>query len=139
MELMVGLAVTSSLSLIAVPKIQRTVDRAQVKSARTEVFNRLAMARVSAQQGGRLVVFRVSGSTIWSEASPRLIPAVGSTLDTLGPRVNLSSAYQVSVSTSLDSIIFGPSGLSTETGTIRVSRGALSDSVAVTGFGSVIR
>jgi Tfp pilus assembly protein FimT len=139
MELMVGLAVTSLLSLIAVPKIQRTVDRAQVKSARTEVFNRLAMARVSAQQGGRVVVFRVAGSTIWAEGSPRLIPAVGSTLDTLGPRVNLSSAYQVSVSTSLDSIIFDPSGLSTETGTIRLSRGALSDSVAVTGFGSVIR
>src|SRR5688500_20336735 len=47
--------------------------------------------------------------------------------------------YHVSVSTSLDSIVFDPSGLSTETGTIRVSRGALSDSVAVTGFGSVIR
>lgn len=139
MELMVGLAVTGSLGLIAVPKFQRTVDRAQVKSARSEVFNRLATARVSAQQGGRLVVFRVVGSSIWAEARPRLIPAVGSTIDTVGPMVNLSTAYQVSVSTSLDSIVFDPSGLSTETGTIRVSRGASADSVRVTGFGSVIR
>jgi Tfp pilus assembly protein FimT len=139
MELMVGLAVSGSLGLIAVPKIQRTVDRAQVKSARAEVFNRLATARVSAQQGGRVVVFRVSGSLIWATARPRLVPAVGSTRDTLGPVVNLSTAYQVVVSTTLDSIVFDPSGLSTETGTIRVSRGASSDSVAVTGFGSVIR
>jgi prepilin-type N-terminal cleavage/methylation domain-containing protein len=139
MELMVGLAVTGSLGLIAIPKIQMTVDRAQVKSARAEIFNRLATARISAQQGGRLVVFRVVGSVIWTEATPRLIPAAGSTLDTLGPRVNLASAYHVSVSTSLDSIVFDPRGLSTETGTIRVSSGVLSDSVAVTGFGSVIR
>jgi Tfp pilus assembly protein FimT len=138
-ELMVGLAMTGFLSIIAMPKIQQTVDRAWVKSARTETFNRLAAARVAAQQGGRVVVFKAQGTRIWSEARPRLIAAAGSTIDTLGSILDLSTAYQVTVYSTLDSIVFDPRGLGGQTGTVRLGRGAISDSVAIVGFGSVIR
>lgn len=139
MEMMVGLAVTSVLTLIAVPKVQLAVDRAQVKSARAEVFNRLATARVAAQQGGRVATFRVVSGRVWTIATPRLVAVVGSSQDTLGPVVDVATLYRVTMTTSVASIIFDPTGLASGTGTIRIARGAFTDSVAVTGLGSVIR
>ncbi len=139
MEMMIGLSVTSVLTLIALPKAQLAVDRAQVKSARSEVFNRLATARVASQQGGRVATFRVASGRIWTVASPRLVAVAGSTLDTLGPVVDVATVYRVAVSSSVGSIVFDPTGLATGTGTVRLARGAFSDSVAVTGLGSVIR
>ncbi len=140
MELMVGLAVTAVLTLIATPKIQLIIDRAQVKSARAAAFNRLSAARLAAQHGGRVVVFKVSPSgQIWTEAQPRLVAVFGSICDTLGPVIDLAGQYGLSVSTTVDSIVFDPRGLGTGTGTIRLIRGASTDSVSVTGLGSVVR
>ena len=65
-ELMIGLAVMGLLTLSALPRITRIVDRAQVKSARTATYNHLAAARLAAQHGGRLVVFRTAGGTVWT-------------------------------------------------------------------------
>jgi len=138
-EMMVGLGVAGALTLVAIPKVQLTIERVRVKSARTEAFNRLAAARLAAQQGGRLVVFKVSSSSIWTEGQPRLVAAAGSTRDTLGSIINLSATYHVNVYTSTDSIVFDPRGLGTGTGIIRISLGQASDSVAISGFGGVIR
>lgn len=140
LELMVGLAVTATLTLIATPKIQLIFDRAQVKSARTVAFNRLAAARLAAQQGGRLVVFKVSPSgQIWAEAQPRIVAAFGSICDTLGSVIDLPGQYGVTMSSTVDSIVFDPRGLGTGTGMIRLTRGASTDSVFVTGLGNVVR
>ena len=139
LELVVGLAVTATLTMIATPKIQQIYERAQVKSARTVAFNRLAAARLAAQQGGRVAVFRVSGTLIWTEGRPRLAALVGSISDTLGPVTDLAAQYGVGVVTTVDSIVFDPRGLGTGAGTIRLTRGATADSVLVTGLGSVVR
>ena len=136
---MVGLSVTAVLTLIATPNIQQIIDRAQVKSARTTAFNRLSAARLAAQHGGRLVVFKVSGGRIWTEAYPRLVAAFGSSRDTLGPVTDLVGQYGLNMSTTVDSIVFDPRGLGTGTGMIRLTRGASTDSVFVTGLGNVVR
>lgn len=138
-ELMIGLAVTGLLTLLALPRIQLIIDRAQVKSARTATFNHLAAARVAAQHGGRLVVFRVAGGQIWSEALPRLVAAAWSTRDTLGPVTDLAGEYGLNVFATVDSIVFDPRGMGTGTGMIRLTRGVATDSVVVTGLGSVVR
>ncbi|HZM97519.1 MAG TPA: prepilin-type N-terminal cleavage/methylation domain-containing protein [Vicinamibacterales bacterium] len=138
-ELMIGLAVMGLLTLTAMPRITRIVDRAQVKSARTAAFNHLASARLAAQHGGRLVVFRTAGGTIWSEAQPRLVALFGSTRDTLGPVTDLAGQYRLTMTATFDSIVFDPRGLGTGTGMILLTRGTSMDSVLVTGLGSVIR
>jgi len=136
---MIGLAVIGLLTLTALPRITGIADRAQVKSARTVTYNHLAGARVAAQHGGRLVVFKVAGGQVWSEAQPRLVPAGLSTWDTLGPVTDLAGQYRVNVFSTIDSIVFDPHGLGTGTGKILLSRGVAVDSVVVAGLGSVVR
>ena len=139
LELMIGLAIIGVLTLTALPAITRIGDRAQVKSARTAAVNHLSSARLAAQHGGRLVVFKVSGGRLWAEAQPRLVPAGLSTLDTVGAVTNLAVEFRVGVTSTLDSIVFDPRGYGTGTGKILVTRGAASDSVVVIGHGSVVR
>jgi len=136
---MIGLAVIGLLTLTALPRIVGIADRAQVKSARTATFNHLSAARLAAQHGGRLVVFKYAGGQIWSEAWPRLGPAGFSTWDTLGPVTDLAAQYSLTVTATFDSIVFDPRGLGTGTGMVRLTRGAFADSVVVTGLGSVVR
>jgi len=136
---MIGLAIIGLLTLTAIPSITRIGDRAQVKSARTAMFNHLAAARQAAQHGGRLVVFKVSGGRVWSEAEPRLVAAFSSTRDTVGAVTDLAREYRLSVTSTLDSVVFDPKGFGTGTGRVRLSRGAARDSVVVTGLGSVTR
>ena len=139
LELMIGLAIIGLMTLTAIPSIQRIGDRAQVKSARTAMVNHLAAARQAAQHGGRLVVFKVSGGRAWSEGEPRVVAAFGSTRDTIGAMVNLATEFQVTVTSTLDSVVFDPKGFGTGAGRVRLSRGAARDSVVVTGLGSVVR
>ena len=139
LELMIGLAIIGLMTLTAIPSISRIGDRAQVKSARTAMVNHLAAARQAAQHGGRLVVFKVSGGRVWSEGEPRLVAAFGSTRDTVGAMVNLATEFQVSVTSTLDSVVFDPRGYGTGAGRVRLARGAARDSVTVTGLGSVVR
>ena len=136
---MIGLAIIGMLTLSAIPSISRIKDRAQLKSARAVLVNHLAAARQAAQHGGRLVVFKVSGGRVWSEAEPRLVAAFSSTRDTVGSVTDLAGEYRLSVSSSLDSIVFDPKGYGTGTGRVRLSRGAETDSVVVIGLGSVVR
>ena len=139
LELMIGLAIIGVLTLSALPAITRIGDRAQVKSARTALFNHLSGARQAAQHGGRLVVFKVSGGRVWSEAEPRLVAALSSTRDTVGAVTNLAAEFRLSVSSTLDSIVFDPRGFGTGSGRVLLTRGASQDSVVVTGHGSVTR
>ena len=139
LELMIGLAIIGLLTLTAIPAITRIGDRAQVKSARTALFNHLAAARQAAQHGGRLAVFKVSGGRVWTEAEPRLVAALSSTRDTVGAVTNLVTEFRLSVSSTLDSIVFDPKGYGTGTGIVRLTRGAATDSLVVTGLGSVGR
>jgi prepilin-type N-terminal cleavage/methylation domain-containing protein len=139
LELMIGLAIIGLLTLTAIPSITRIGDRAQVKSARTAMFNHLAAARQAAQHGGRLVVFKVSGGRMWAEAEPRLVASLSSTRDTVGAVTDLVREYRLSMSSTLDSIVFDPRGYGTGTGIVRLTRGAATDSLVVTGLGSVGR
>ena len=139
LELMIGLAIIGLMTLTALPAITRIGDRAQVKSARTAMVNHLAAARQAAQHGGRLVVFKVSGGRLWSEGEPRVVAVLGSTRDTIGAMVNLATEFRVTVTSTLDSVVFDPKGFGTGAGRVRLSRGASSDSVVVTGLGSVVR
>ena len=136
---MIGLAIIALLTLTAIPSITRIGDRAQVKSARAAMFNHLAAARQAAQHGGRLVVFKVSGGRFWAEAEPRLVASLSSTRDTVGAVVDLVREYRLSMSSTLDSIVFDPRGYGTGTGIVRLTRGATTDSLVVTGHGSVGR
>ena len=138
LELMIGLAIIGLMTLTAIPSVNRIGDRAQVKSARTAMFNHLAAARQAAQHGGRLVVFKVSGGVVWSEGEPRLVAAFGSTRDTLA-MTDLTAEFRVSVTSTLDSVVFDPRGYGTGAGRVRLSRGAAMDSLVVTGRGSVDR
>jgi prepilin-type N-terminal cleavage/methylation domain-containing protein len=139
LELMIGLAIIGLMTLTALPAITRIGDRAMVKSGRTALVNHIAAGRQAAQHGGRLVVFKVSGGRIWSEAEPRLVAAFSSTRDTVGAVTDLAREYRLSVSSTLDSIVFDPRGFGTGTGKVRLTRGAATDSVVVTGLGSLGR
>jgi type II secretory pathway pseudopilin PulG len=127
------------LSLFGFPKVMRIFDQSQVRSARLAVVNKYNSARIHARQNARQTFLIRSGDLVWIERFPRLIPLNGHPRDTVGGFLDLQKTYNVSASGNLDTVAFDPRGLTQRSGKMIFSRGNASDSVIVSGFGTVTR
>ena len=128
------------LSLFGFPKVMRVFDQSQVRSARLAVLNKFNSARIQARQTSRTAFLIRSGPLLWIERMPRVTTLSGSTRDTVGGFLHLREAYKVTADGNLDTVRVDPRGL-TQGGPWRLSlsRGVASDSLIISGFGTVTR
>lgn len=129
-ELLVTLAVLSTLSLMAIPASAYLRNHASVRSATTELTEALALARSSA-----LAESRVVAVTIDSSAGRALVTAIADTLLDLP----LASRYGIALSSTRDSIAYGPTGrgFGAANATITLRRGGAEDTVTISRLGRV--
>ena len=131
-ELVVVLAMIGVLSGIAVPNVSAARDRAVVRDGATELVAVLAAARAAAQRRGAAAVaaFDAPGGTarVIVERDTILVHQLGAELG-------------VSLRTSRDSVVYGPSGrgYGAANTTLIVARGAAEDTVTVSRLGRVRR
>lgn len=129
------------LSLFGFPKVMRVFDQSQVRSARLAVLNKFNSARIQARQSSRQTFLIRSGEQVWIERFPRVTPLLGSTRDTVGGFLNLRRSYKINASGTLDTVAIDPRGLTQTSGTrqLTFTRGTSSDSLIISGFGTVTR
>ena len=139
-EMLMVVGMIGLLSLFAFPKVMRVFDQTQVRSARLAVLNKLNSARIQARQTSRTTFLIRSGPLVWIERMPRVTTLAGSTRDTVGGFLHLREAYKVTTDGTLDTVVVDPRGL-TQGGPWRLSlsRGVSSDSLIISGFGTVTR
>ncbi len=114
MELLIVIVIVGVIAAMGFPKIRRTLDKTNVRSARVAVTTYAAMARAAAvQRGCRAVVrFAYNPSRVWVTACKLGAPAA---LDTVGQVKDVSSDFKVTLSATQDSVRYDPRGLSLET------------------------
>ena len=131
-ELVVVLAMIGVLSGIAVPNVSAARDRAVVRDGATELVAVLDAARAAAQRRGvpAVAAFDAPGGTarVIVERDTILVHQLGAELG-------------VSLRTSRDSVVYGPSGrgYGAANTTLIVARGAAEDTVTVSRLGRVRR
>jgi prepilin-type N-terminal cleavage/methylation domain-containing protein len=136
-ELIVVMTIVGVIATVALPRGRDTYARTQVRSAKQEVAVTLVRARAAAIQNGRAARFVRQGNTVSVvlESAGQLVP--------VGPANDLGQDYGVSLAMAQNEIRFDPRGfafgIDPAAGyqSIRVSRGALTDSVCVTRFGRI--
>jgi type II secretory pathway pseudopilin PulG len=127
--------------LIALPLMGRSLTAANVRNARTLSIGLYARARASSLETGRVATLNFTGDVAVVTASPRLVPLAGSTLDTLGGPQDLQSLYGVTVTGNPTTVLtVDPRGLaSSNATTIYFTKDGKTDSMAVSGFGRVVK
>ena len=136
-ELIVVVTIVGVIATVALPRGRDTYARSQVRSAKQELAVTLVRARATAIQNGRAARFVKQGNSV------RVVLESGGQLVPVGPANDLGKDYGVTVVTEPEAIRFDPRGfafgIGAETGyqSIRVTRGALVDSVCVTRFGRI--
>jgi prepilin-type N-terminal cleavage/methylation domain-containing protein len=124
------------------PLAQRAVVRSNVRGARSHAISLYTLARAAAQETGRTTTLSFTGNVGLITASPRLVAAAGSTVDTIrGTPANFASTYRVAVTgSSGTSITIDSRGLMTSAGTtLRFTRDGITDSLVASGFGRIAR
>jgi len=136
-ELMVVLGIMGLVVLFSVPSASRVFDGVQVSAARTTLVNVYLGARMSARVSGRMTVLRISQNQVILERNS----VSGAAKDTLSV-TDLAKQYGVLLS-GPDSIRIDPRGM-LETNLLStvkyvLSRGARTDSVRLSAYGSIRR
>ncbi len=140
-ELAIVLAIIGIIVLIGFPKIRRTLDKTNVRSARTAVATLVATARAAAIQRGcvGVVHFAATNATVWVTTS---CPAK---VDTVAGVEKLATRFNVALVATRDSLRFDPRGLSMDnlgssSTIIRLTGSVASsvDSVIVSPMGKVV-
>jgi Tfp pilus assembly protein FimT len=139
--MLIVIVMIAIMSLFAYPKVVRVFDQSQVKGARLAVLNKFNSARINARQSSRHVFLIRAGNVLWIEREPRVTPQGFDTRDTVGGFLNLDSTYRVTASGSLVTVPIDPRGLTIGGGPwqLNLTRGAASDSLIISGFGTVTR
>jgi prepilin-type N-terminal cleavage/methylation domain-containing protein len=138
-EMLIVVVLIGMMTLFAYPKVIRIFDQSQVRGARLAVLNKFNAARINARLSSRNVFLIRADSVFWIERTPRVTPLLDlSTRDTVGPFLNLGT-YRVAV-TGDDTVNVDPRGLYQGPGwKVVFTRGAASDSIIISGFGTVTR
>jgi Tfp pilus assembly protein FimT len=141
LEALIVMVFIGLLTLIAVPLLSRSLTSANVHNARTLSIGMYARARASSLETGRVANLDFTGNVALITATPRLVAAGGSTLDTLGQAQDLNALYGVTVSGNPStSLTIDPRGLASSTATtIYFTRDGKTDSMAVSGYGRVVK
>lgn len=140
-EALIVLVFMGLMVLIAMPMMGRSLVSANVRNARTQAIGLYARARSSSLETGRVATLDFTGNIALITATPRLVPLGGSTVDTLGGPFNLQNLFGVTVTGNPSTILtVDPRGLaSSNATTIYFTRDGRTDSMAVSGFGRVIK
>lgn len=140
-EMLMVVVVISAVSLISFPRVRSAKYKSELRSARTSVASMYARARSGAIQYNRATILAFNGPSAVVLASPRLIAAAGSTVDTLGRVNNLGVAYNVTVASTDDSLRVDPRGFGSNASviTVRVTRAEFTDSVVIGSYGRLIQ
>ncbi len=141
-ELMTVMVIMGLIFAMAIPKIGKTRDAANLHSARDEIATALATTRASAVQKGRGAQFRLSGNNIFVQADTNSLGLKAIVLRSvpLNTRFNVT----VSVRDARDTLIaFDPRGVgstgSNATARIIIVGRSATDSVCVSKMGVIMR
>jgi len=135
LELLVVLAIAGIMMALAYPRYRESMNGEAVLGARRELMSQLARARATAAQRGCRVElqFRASAATAYVTACR----TVGTGLDTIGEISRFGTRYSVTMTSTADSLGFGPTsiGLGTAAITVRFLRGTDTASVVISSVG----
>jgi len=133
LELLIVVVIVGMLVLMAFPRIERALARRDLQGSKAAVNSLVLRGKSAAVQLRRPVTLAITGNNAVLSA-----PTAGGTLQYLAV-ADLASAYGVAVTSSSPDLTFQPTGL-VVTGTpftVRVTKGALSDSVRLSGYGRI--
>ncbi|HUG27220.1 MAG TPA: prepilin-type N-terminal cleavage/methylation domain-containing protein [Gemmatimonadales bacterium] len=137
-ELLLVVVIIGILVSLASPRIRRAWFRAEVISARNAMANMYTTARLTALQTNRSVTFQRVGNVVLITASPRLVAAGGSTIDTVGAVVDLGDRHGVTVAGTQPSVAVNPKGLGGVAFEWTVTRAEFADTLEVSAFGRIL-
>ncbi len=139
-EMMIVVVIIGLVTVAVMPKVRQGMVQTNVRGARTTVVNALAKARAGSTQTGRRTWLKLSGNKAIVLARPRRAAGAGDA-DTLGAVQDLSKAYGVTLTSTVDSIQFDPRGLGTGLGgayaMITVTKGSHYNQIKVDGLGRI--
>jgi Tfp pilus assembly protein FimT len=140
-EALIIMVFVGLIMLIAIPLLSRSLNSANVRNARTLSIGMYARARASSLETGRVANLDFTGNVALVTATPRLVPLAGSTIDTLGFPQDLNDLYGVIVTGDPSTTLtIDPRGLASSTATtIYFTRDGKTDSMAVSGYGRVVK
>lgn len=138
-ELLIVVVIIGILVALASPRVRRGYLTSEVRSARNAMANMYFTARLTALQTGRTVTLQRNGNVVWITASPRLVAAGGSTVDTIGQVMDLQSHHGVTVTGSPNSLVINPKGLGGAHLTWIATRMEFVDTLQVSAFGRITR
>ena len=142
-EVLIAVVIVGIMSLMAYPRVSRSMIKSDLRGGRTRLANMFATARAAATQNSRTATFvRFNGNTAVVTATPRRTTTGTGTEDTLGVAVNMSTMYSASlVLGGLTAVSYDPRGWGatapTGGGWIKLTRGSYRDSVKVDQLGRV--
>jgi prepilin-type N-terminal cleavage/methylation domain-containing protein len=138
-ELLIVVVIMGVVSLIAFPRIQSTFQASALRGARTRLVTVYGAARAAAVQTNRPVRVHFSGNTVWVTATPRLTVGGSGTADTIGAVQSMYDVFGVTLTGSVDSLMLDPRGLGLNGATLVMANAHGADTIAITGFGRVVR
>jgi prepilin-type N-terminal cleavage/methylation domain-containing protein len=137
-EMLIVVGVVGLLTLFALPKFSRLVERNQLTAAREELASAIATARAAAVQKGRTATLFLSGNQMWVT----VVTSNAGATSTVVPVKSFGSLYNVSVTATNPSITFDMRGFVSprlsSTGIFRIVGGSRRDSVCITTAGQIM-
>ncbi len=133
-ELMIAVVLMGIIMAIGAPKLGSIRDRASVRSATQQIGAYVATARAAAIRRGMRANFKTRADTMWIEIQQPGTPEI------IAPRIPLRETFNVSMTSTTDSIVFDARGFAiypSATSKFVVSRAAAKDSTCVTRLGMV--
>lgn len=129
------------ITAYAYPRLVGGTVRNNVRAARGHIISLYSKARAAAIETNRATTLNFTASQAFITASPRLTTGGTGTVDTIGAVDNLQTRYGVALAWSpAAQITVDPRGFGNlSVTTVWVTRGGVSDSMVVSGFGRVIK
>ncbi len=140
-EMVMVVVIIGVIAAVGFPRIRGALASQNVRSARAAAQTFVVKARaVAVQRGCRGTLHTPADGRMWVTVC-RVVPAAGSTVDTLGPIETLATRYNVTITPSRDSISFDARGLKINFERVRVTfvHGSITDSLVVNEVGKVVR
>jgi len=138
-EMIIVVAIIGIIAMIGFPKISKTLDKVNLRSARDAVGTLAGTARAAAIQRGCRGVLHFTANTVW------VTTACPTQVDTVSGVQDLFTRFKVTMSASRDSVQYDPRGLSMDgfasntvarlTGRVTTNK----DSVMINPIGKVVR
>jgi prepilin-type N-terminal cleavage/methylation domain-containing protein len=136
-EMLIVVVVIGLMMLMALPRLNDAFAQNSLGSARAKVISLFSVARATASGSSRTTVLHLSGNRIYVTASPRLVAAGASTIDTVTEAVSIATEYGVTVTPTIDSILLDQSGLGRNGATIVLSKSGRADTIVIKQYGGV--